>query len=198
MSRMVERKREYGKEYYRKNADKWKTYYKRMREDTPWLWHYKTAKRRCEYSRLDSYPWYGGRGIQFLLTKQDVEELWKRDNAQDMAKPTIDRIDSNSNYTFDNCRFIEHSKNSENKRTVDGKAWETINGVRTWRDKTPEEIAKEQDYLQNCGSCLPGRTKHYFGRNNKRGDFAPVTHQCVFCGKHSERKMKTFLQGGYQ
>lgn len=37
--------------------------------------------------------------------------LWVRDNAFDLIKPSLDRINSKENYSYDNCRFIELSKN---------------------------------------------------------------------------------------
>lgn len=85
------------KEYYIKN---------------PWLRNYQNAKQRCTNPKRRSYKSYGGRGIRFLLTVEDVKTLWFRDEAFKMDKPSIDRIDNDGHYEFGNCRFIEVSENS--------------------------------------------------------------------------------------
>jgi len=42
----------------------------------------------------------------------EIKELWFRDKAYEMKKPTIDRINSNEHYEYSNCRFIEKALNS--------------------------------------------------------------------------------------
>lgn len=55
--------------------------------------------------------YYGGKGIKCLLSFEDVMNLWNRDKANLLSRPTIDRIDPNGNYKLENCRFIENSEN---------------------------------------------------------------------------------------
>ena len=81
----------------------------------PWLKHLKSANSRCNNPKDKSYKYYGGRGIKCLLTKEDVKKLWFRDKADNLKYPSIDRKDSNKDYTFNNCRFIEFEKNCMNK-----------------------------------------------------------------------------------
>ena len=64
-------------------------------------------KQRCENSNSPAYKYYMGKGIQNFLTKEDIKFLLKRDNANLMKKPSIDRINHNGNYTLKNCRIIE-------------------------------------------------------------------------------------------
>ena len=78
----------------------------------PWLTHYDSAKTRCNNPKCREYKYYGGRGIRFLLTEKEIESLYKQDKASEMEDPSIDRIDNNGDYCFDNCRFIEHSVNA--------------------------------------------------------------------------------------
>lgn len=85
------------------------------RKKKPWLETYSRAKSRCENKNNKSYKNYGGRGIRFLLTSQDLEYLWFRDKAKDMKCPSIDRVDNDGDYRIDNCRYIELSENSKKR-----------------------------------------------------------------------------------
>src|SRR3990167_2185008 len=67
---------------------------------------------RCSNTRSISFYRYGGRGIRCFLTVDDLITLWERDCAEDMTRPSIDRIDNDGDYEFDNCRFIETAENS--------------------------------------------------------------------------------------
>lgn len=72
--------------------------------------HYYSAKKRC----LDGK--YSVFGYSFDLTKDDVERLWIRDNADGMNSPSLDRIDTTSGYNYNNCRFIELIDNKKRPR----------------------------------------------------------------------------------
>lgn len=100
----------------------------RVRKNSPWLQIFIGIKQRCNNPNNYDYKWYGGKGIKCYLTYADIKNLWQRDNASNLKHPSIDRIDSSSNYTFDNCRFIEINKNSQRAHeiiiyqfTLDGK-----------------------------------------------------------------------------
>lgn len=91
---------------------------KRQRENriifikkNPWLKHLYKAKQRCVNPNATRYPCYGGRGIKFLLNKEEIKTLWFRDKAYLLIKPSIDRKNNDGHYEFSNCRFIEYSKN---------------------------------------------------------------------------------------
>jgi len=66
---------------------------------------------------LKRYPWYRHymssksnhkrRGLLHDMTTTDFKELWFRDKAWELERPSIDRIDNNRGYHKDNCRFIE-------------------------------------------------------------------------------------------
>lgn len=71
-----------------------------------------TIHARCKPdSRRPDAKWYAAKGLAVTLTIAELKVLWFRDNAAQLKSPTIDRIDSNLGYTFDNCHFIERADN---------------------------------------------------------------------------------------
>lgn len=69
-------------------------------------------KYRCDNPNSPKYKFYGEKGIKNFLDAKDVIFLWNRDNADLLKRASIDRIDSNGNYTLENCRFIEFYDNA--------------------------------------------------------------------------------------
>ena len=84
---------------------------KKRLKKCPWLSNFYAAKTRCNNKNNPQYKNYGGRGIKFLLTIEEIKELWFRDKAHELKKPSIDRKDNNWHYEFSNCRFIEFVDN---------------------------------------------------------------------------------------
>ena len=83
-----------------------------FKKTNPWYGSWSTAKSRCMNPNVNCYHRYGARGIRFLLTQDDVKQLWQRDKADRLRQPCIDRVDNDGNYEYDNCRFVERSVNS--------------------------------------------------------------------------------------
>lgn len=106
-----EKVKAYKKEWRKKNWDRikeklrerWKNRYK----DCPWLKHLRYARYRCS----SSGPYYKN-GTKCLLTKEEIKDLWFRDKAYLLNKPSIDRKNAKGNYTSKNCRFIERGENT--------------------------------------------------------------------------------------
>lgn len=80
-------------------------------ERHPWMVHYWSAYSRCNNPSTPAYKYYGQVGIKFYLTELLIKRLWRRDGADKMKRPSIDRIDSSGDYSYSNCRFIEHNEN---------------------------------------------------------------------------------------
>lgn len=94
--------------------DKAKAYYQTLKSDFQkgfFRLLLSNIRQRCTNPKRHNYASYGGRGISCLLTVADLKSLWERDNASSLKKPSIDRIDVNGNYVYENCRFIELSEN---------------------------------------------------------------------------------------
>lgn len=66
---------------------------------------------RCNNKKDRKFEYYGGKGIKNFLTKKDIVYLWIRDRGFLLKQPSIDRKNSNKNYTRKNCRFIELENN---------------------------------------------------------------------------------------
>lgn len=92
--------------------------YLRMLKNEPWKSHWKGAEQRCNNPNRTGYSYYGGKGIKFLLTLDEIKKLWFRDNANKMKRPSIDRKDSSKDYIYDNCQFIELLKNQTKYKHV--------------------------------------------------------------------------------
>jgi hypothetical protein len=90
----------------------------RFKVRNPWIQPFYDARNRCNKVKLWSYKYYGGRGIKFNLSKEEIKEIWERDCASNMDCPTIDRIDNDKDYVFSNVQFIEKRINARKQRKV--------------------------------------------------------------------------------
>jgi hypothetical protein len=122
----------------------------------PWKTTFACVKDRCNNSNYKKYYRYGGRGIKCLITEEEVKELWFRDKAYEMKQPSIDRIDNDGNYCFENCRFIELGLNSgKDKEKAILQLDLEGNFIREWKS-----ITMAKNYLKTNSSgihkCLNG------------------------------------------
>lgn len=111
------RRKEKIREYARKRRETCnfaiKEIQKKHLRKNPWMLSYHGARQRCCNLRNQAYKYYGDRGIQFNLTKEEIKILWLRDGASKMKKPTIDRKNNDGHYEFDNCQFLELVENAK-------------------------------------------------------------------------------------
>lgn len=101
----------------------------------PWHLPAKWARRRCTDKRHRSYVSYGGRGIRYLLTKEEVKELFVRDKAHLLKRPSLERFNADDHYRFENCCFIEFEENVaqiNHRRRGEAQAAEV--SVGSWED----------------------------------------------------------------
>ena len=73
---------------------------------TPWVRTYRSIVSRCK-----THKFYIDKNIKCQIRPVELKELWFRDKAYEMKKPSIDRIDRKKSYFFDNCQYIELSDN---------------------------------------------------------------------------------------
>ncbi|MBX4189796.1 hypothetical protein KW791_00640 [Candidatus Parcubacteria bacterium] len=134
-----------NRDFYLKNFERIKKIKNARFHSLPhWEKILKGIQGRCHVKSNTAYRWYGAKGIKCFLTKEQIKDLWFRDNADKLENPSIDRIDSSGHYEFNNCRFIDRWENS--LRSSFGK--------RGWSRK-----------YTNCILCGKNDTKHNsFGR----------------------------------
>lgn len=103
--------------------------------DSPWMRNYYSAKGRCSNPKSTGYRRYGGRGIKFLLTKDEIKEMWFRDKAYLMKRASLDRIDNNGHYFKENCRFLETRDNALKDSHMHPVSQYDLNGnlIKVWR-----------------------------------------------------------------
>lgn len=85
---------------------------KRLDAIYPWRKHFYNAKRRCYDRNLHSYGNYNTKKVKFLLTMEDVKNLWVKCKAHKISRPVIHRINNNGNYEYLNCKFVSFSEHS--------------------------------------------------------------------------------------
>lgn len=78
-------------------------------------------KSRCTKPTDIRYKNYGGKGIKCLLDINQLHDLWERDSAHLLKQASIDRINSDGDYTMENCRFVEMSENRINRKNSNNK-----------------------------------------------------------------------------
>lgn len=81
---------------------------------------WKGMKARCYNKNHRKYPRYGGRGITVCeewINDFESFAYWGMDNGYKKGLQ-IDRIDNNSGYSKDNCRFVTQTENQRNKENT--------------------------------------------------------------------------------
>lgn len=86
---------------------------------------YRGIKERCNKTNSVVYKYYGGRGIKVCPEWEKdflAFEKWMLDNGYDETLPrgvqTIDRIDSDGDYSPSNCRIITIAEQQRNKKCL--------------------------------------------------------------------------------
>ena len=74
--------------------------------------------QRCYNEKADSYIHYGGRGIKVCDEWHDVKSFIKWIEETYVEGHTLDRIDNDKGYSPDNCRWVNKTIQSINRRKL--------------------------------------------------------------------------------
>jgi hypothetical protein len=99
---------------------------------------WQNMKSRCGNPKNHKFPMYGGRGIKVCdAWVNSFESFYASMGARPSPNHSVDRIDSNGNYSPENCRWADKKLQSENR--PGWVRWLEFNGQK----KTITEWAKE-------------------------------------------------------
>jgi hypothetical protein len=73
-----------------------------------------SMKNRCICPTATHYYRYGGRGIKVCDRWQQFENFYK-DMGERPEGLTLDRIDNDGDYSKENCRWVSHQENCQNR-----------------------------------------------------------------------------------
>lgn len=118
-------------------------------------------RSRCLNQRVNNWrKIYFAKGIKCFLTHADIDYLWKRDKVYNLKRPSIDRIDSEGDYTLENCRFIELTENSRRagvKNIGMGVIQKTLDDKIVTKHRCATDVQKQIGINQsNISKCCRG------------------------------------------
>jgi len=154
---------DYQKEYRNNHKKEAKIYRNNYKQLYPEKFILAWILQRCNNLKDRRYKDYGGRGIQCLITEDEIKQLMIRDNYWALKKPSIDRIDNDGDYCIENCRFIEMGENSKRASVKQILQYDLQgNFIKEWSSLTEaSNILNLQ--ISNISHVLSGRLKQTGG-----------------------------------
>jgi hypothetical protein len=128
---------------------------------------WQAMKRRCYLETAKSYSDYGGRGIKVCDSWLNSFDNFISDMGyRPTSKHEIDRIDTNGDYSPDNCRWATKKENARNKRNTVRLA---IDGVTKplveWAEVSGESCGNIKNRIRNLGWS---NKEAVFGKKKRR------------------------------
>lgn len=81
-----------------------------------YIW--RTMLARCQRSNAKDYPRYGGRGIKVCPEWSKYEQFLADMGDRPSAEHSLDRKDTNGDYSPSNCKWSTRSEQQKNKTTT--------------------------------------------------------------------------------
>ena len=117
---------------------------------------WKAMRKRCRNKHNADYKYYGGKGVKVCEEWNDFNNFkkWSIDNGYKSGL-FLDRIDSNKDYSPENCQYITHEDNCR-KKTKQKLKWDDVMTIRCSYQSggiTQQQIADEynvsRSYIAN-------------------------------------------------
>jgi hypothetical protein len=71
---------------------------------------------RCNNVNHISHKFYGAKGVKVACSRADFVKWYLENVTEEMIKPSVDRIDTNGDYTLKNMRIVPLAENSQKAR----------------------------------------------------------------------------------
>jgi hypothetical protein len=119
-------------------------------------------RQRCKNTKLWDFKYYGGRGIR-ICPRWDSVELFVSDmGKRPSPSHQLDRIDTNGDYSPDNCRWVEKYPQMQNTRIskrwfVGGVMYVSLNEAAKTFNTTPTRIKGWCEGRNDGGYSYPPR-----------------------------------------
>lgn len=109
---------------------------------------WKGMKARCYNENYEHYHAYGGRGIKMCDEwKNDFMSFYNDMGDIPFEGAELDRIDTNGDYEPNNCRWVSHKENSNNRRQYKNKTGYTGVTYKKRIDKYQAQIYKDKKFI---------------------------------------------------
>ena len=110
-----EKRKEYRDRHKNKDIDKFReeenARRRKRRAECPWVRTYEGIYTRIRQGKQGRKRCLAYANVKMLMNPAQLKELWLRDKGSELKNPSIDRIDPDGDYSFENCRYIELSEN---------------------------------------------------------------------------------------
>jgi len=94
------------------------------RQATPEYRSWQMMKNRCHNPKARDYAYYGGRGISVCKKwRESFAAFLQNMGRRPSDKHTLDRINTNKNYTPSNCRWATRETQARNRPYASTKSW---------------------------------------------------------------------------
>lgn len=128
--------------------------------------------QRCRYTKSKDYKNYGARGIKVCDEWHNIENFINDMYPTYQEGLTLDRIDVDSNYSKDNCRWANNITQAQNRQKLQSNNTSGYRGV-CWNKKDKKyqvqiKVNKKQIYLGHFNEAIDGAKAYdkYVIKNN--------------------------------